>query len=258
MHRLLAAESAAASRLDGEQLLGFAATLPVGRGGERRLPGRRGEPPLPAAAVDGLDLPHGAAGLVVGANRHGAPVVVQLFRPESTTAVLVGGIRTAQLIAFRAMALGARVAVQTTRPQAWEPFARGASAPGDVVALLPPGRPPAGPAPDPLRPLLVVVDVGPVAADRTPGPAWQSMLVVRDDLSATDVDAVRHADVVVLQPLRPDEAALAADALGLGEAAEWLTRIRDDMVGVVSRRTVRWALLSPTPIESHLIGPPAR
>jgi hypothetical protein len=126
------------------------------------------------------------------------------------------------------------------------------------MMLLPPGRLPAGPAPDPLQPLLLVVDVGPVAADRTPGPAWRAVLVVRDDLSPADVDAVGYADVVVLQPLRTDEAALAADALGLGEAAEWLTRIRDDMVGVVSRRTVRWALLAPTAIESHLVGPPAR
>jgi type VII secretion protein EccE len=257
MRRLLSAEGATAARLDGEQLPGLAATLPFGAGG-RRVPGRRGEPPIPAASIDALDLPYGVAGLVVGTNRHGAPVVVHLFRPDRTNAVLIGGIRAAQLLAFRAMALGARVAVQTTRPRAWEPFVRGASAPGEAVTLLPPGRPPDGPPPDPLQPLLLVVDIGPVPSDRTPGPAWQALLVVRDDLSAADVDAVGYADLVVLQPLRTDEAALAADALGLGEAADWLTRIRDDMVGVVSRRTVRWALLSPTAIESHLIGPPAR
>ena len=257
MRRLLSAEGATAIRLDGEQLPGLAATLPFGAG-DRRVPGRRGEPPMPAASVDVLDLPYGVAGLMVGANRHGAPVVVHLFRPDSTNAVLIGGVRAAQLVAFRAMAVGARIAVQTTRPRAWEPFVRGASAPGDVVLLLPTGRPPDGPAPDPARPLLLVVDAGPVPSGRTPGAPWQAVLVVRDDLSGADVDAVGHADLVVLQPLRTDEAMLAADALGLGEAADWLTRIRDDMVGGVSRRTVRWARLSPTAIESHLIGPPAR
>ena len=118
-------------------------------------------------------------------------------------------------------------------------------------AARPAGRRPAGHGP--LRPLLVVVDVGPVAADRTPGPGWQATLVVRDDLTPADIDALAHADLVVLQPLPPDEAALAGAALGLGDAAGWLTRIRDDMVGVVSRRTLRWALLSPTPIERSLV-----
>jgi len=47
-------------------------------------------------------------------------------------------------------------------------------------------------------------------------------------------------------------------ALGLGEAAKWLTQIRADMVGVINRRAVRWAVLSQTPIEAQLIGPPVR
>ena len=60
---------------------------------------------------------------------------------------------------------------------------------------------------------------------------------------------VGRADLVVLQPLRPGEAALAGATLGLGEGQEWLTKIRADMVGMVNRRTVRFALLSPTPLE---------
>lgn len=82
--------------------------------------------------------------------------------------------------------------------------------------------------------------------------------MVRDELAPVDVDALSRADLVVLQPLRPEEAALAGGTLGLGEAQDWLTRIREDMVGVVNRRTVRWALLSPTPIERQLVGTPAR
>ena len=82
--------------------------------------------------------------------------------------------------------------------------------------------------------------------------------MVRDELTPADIDAVSRADLVVLQPLRPDEAALAGTALGLGDSAEWLTRIRGDMVGVVNRRALRWALLSATPIEVQLIGPPTR
>jgi hypothetical protein len=46
--------------------------------------------------------------------------------------------------------------------------------------------------------------------------------------------------------------------VGLGETAQWLTRMRTDMVGLVNRRAVRWATLAQTPIEAQLIGPPAR
>ncbi|WP_255446668.1 hypothetical protein [Verrucosispora sp. SN26_14.1] len=37
-----------------------------------------------------------------------------------------------------------------------------------------------------------------------------------------------------------------------------LARSRPDMVAVVNRRALRWALLAVTPIEAHLIGAPLR
>ena len=82
--------------------------------------------------------------------------------------------------------------------------------------------------------------------------------MVRDEFTPADVDVASRADLLVLQPLRPDEAALAGSALGLGDVEHWLTRIRPDLVGVVNRRAVRWAALSPTPIETQLIGAPVR
>jgi ESX secretion system protein EccE len=252
LRRLLSAESASAQRLDGEQLDGFAATLPLGG----MLPQSRSVPGYPAGDLAELHLPLGGDGLMIGTNRHGAPVTLRLFRPEPTRLVLIGGVRAAQLLALRAMALGAQVVVQTSRPYAWEPFARGVSAPGETIALIPAGRQVALPPGTPMRPLLLVVDVGPVGADG--GAGWQATMVVRDELAPVDVDALSRADLVLLQPLRPDEAALAAGTLGLGEAQEWLTRIREDMVGVVNRRSVRWALLTATPIERQLVGTPTR
>ena len=222
------------------------------------MPGRPARGAVTAEALDGLDLPVGSAGLMLGNNRHGAPVIARLFRPEQTRALLIGGVRCAQLVALRAMALGARVVVQTARPQAWEPFVRGAAVPGESIAVVPPGRALEIPPGTALHPLLVVVDVGPVGSDTRPGQGWQATLVVRDEFTAADVDVASRADLLVLQPLRPDEATLAGSALGLGDAAQWLTRIRPDMVGVVNRRAVRWAALSTTPIETQLIGPPVR
>nr|WP_117668463.1 type VII secretion protein EccE [Micromonospora sp. MW-13] len=237
-------------RLDGQQLPALAGTLPLASA----VPG----PAVDAAALDALELPVGEAGLMVGTNRRGGAVTIRLFRPEGTRLMLVGGVRAAQLVALRAMALGARVAVQTTRPRAWERFVRGVGAPGGPIPVLPPGRPVGGAPASALRPLLLVVDAGPMPPAAGPGRAWRSTLVVRDDLTPADVDPLGRADLAVLQPLSPAEATLAGAALGLGGSADWLTRIREDMVAVVNGRTLRWALLSPTPIESQLIGRPGR
>ncbi|WP_345151636.1 type VII secretion protein EccE [Micromonospora maritima] len=237
-------------RLDGEHLGGLAATLPLAVDGAGAP--ATGSPPAE------LDLPAGGGGLVVGANRRGGPLTVRLFRPAPTRMVLVGGVPAAQLLVLRSLALGARVAVQTARPDAWERFVRGVGAPAGGVPLLPPGRPVGGAPGSPLRPLLLVVDTGPVPPEAGPAAAWQSVLVVRDELTPADAPALARADLAVLQPLDPAEAALAGTALGLGGSADWLTRIRDDMVAVVNRRALRWALLSPTPVESQLVGRPTR
>src|ERR1700709_2203612 len=111
---------------------------------------------------------------MLGNNRTGDRVVARFFRPEQTRALLVGGVRCAQLVALRAMALGARVVVQTARPRAWEPFVRGAAVPGESIAVVPPGRAIEIPPGSALPPLFVVVDIGPVGADTRPGAGWQA------------------------------------------------------------------------------------
>ncbi|SCL37642.1 type VII secretion protein EccE [Micromonospora pallida] len=249
LRRLVHGLGGAVRRLDGDQLPGLTGTLPLARAG--------GGVSAVAGPLDAVELPLGTAGLMIGLNRHGLPVTLRLFRPEATRIVLVGGVRVAQLVAVRAMALGARIVVQTARPRAWEPFVRGVGVPGGAIVMVPPGRPVGG-AGSPLRPLLLVVDAGPVAADPTPEPGWQATLVVRDELTTADADALARADLAVLQPLDAAEATVAGTALGLGGSAQWLTRIREDMVAVVNRRALRWALVAPTLVEAQLIGPPTR
>jgi type VII secretion protein EccE len=258
LRKLLATERVRADRMDGAQLDGLVATLPVGGGAGVDVPGRVAGGGVPAEVAGALQLSIGAAGVMLGRNRSGEPVVARLFRPEQTRVLLVGGVRCAQLIALRAMALGARVMVQTTRPQAWEPFVRGAAVPGESIAVVAPGRAVQVPPGSALYPLLVVVDVGPVGADSRPGPGWHATLVVRDEFGPADVDVASRADLLILQPLRAEEANLVGAAVGLGDTAQWLTRIRADMVGLVNRRAVRWAALAQTPIEAQLIGHPGR
>jgi type VII secretion protein EccE len=271
LRRLLRGAGASAQRLDGNQLGGLAATLPLGGAADPGTAGLAGVLDRSAGAalvgdagmrtttqvLAGLDLPVGAAGLMMGVNRHEEPTTLRLFRPEPTRVALFGGLRYAQLVALRALALGAQVVVQTGRPQAWEPFIRGVSGPGDSLTLASPNRPLEFVPATPLRPQLIIIDVGPVGATGLPvvEAAWRATLVVRDDLTPYDIDVLARADVVLLPPLSAQEAGIAGNALGIGQLTSNLPRIRPDMMGVVvGRRTLRWTLLSPTPIEQQLIG----
>lgn len=250
LRRVLDGHGATAQRCDGEQARALAGTLPTGYGHSGRT--------VAHEVLTRLAPAVGGAGLMLGVNRQNEPVTAQVFRAEATRALAVGGVRIAQLLTLRTLALGAQVVVQSARPQAWEAFVRAVSTPADPVVLVPPGPLPAtlGVPGSPLRPQLVIVDVGPVSADGGVLDApWRTVLIVRDDLAAGDLDLLARSDLLVLQPLRADEAALAAGALGLGAAGEWLTRIRGDMVGVVNRHAVRWALLSATQVEQQLFGP---
>jgi type VII secretion protein EccE len=224
-------------RLNGSHRDGLAGTLPLGSDGGTALPP--------------LTFRTGGDGLVIGVDRHGAPVTVRLFRPEPTRAVLVGDLRCAATIVLRALAVGAQVLIRSSRPYAWEPFLRGLSG-AEPVALVPPGRPPDPPT----GVRLTVVDVGP--AGQAPTEAGTT-LFVREDLAGADADLLARADLAILQPLAPEQVAIAASALGLGDAAGWLTRTSKDMVAVVAgRRTLRWALLSNTPVEKQVIRVPDR
>jgi type VII secretion protein EccE len=267
-YRLLSAAGSAPVQLAGRQRAGLAATLPLARpaGGDRprEAPGR-----VARAAAPGAPAPHAArvtlapAGLMLGRNRHRQPVTLRLFRAEPTRAVLLGGVRAAQLLTLRCLALDARVTVATARPWAWEPFLRAVSLPTGVVTMQPPGSP-APPAPaGPLAPQLLVLDAGPAPVPTPPPAAWRASLVLREEVSAADAGELNRADLVILQPLPPDQAAVVGEALGLGTSREWLSRIRADMVGAVSRldagrSTVRWAALCATDIERQLVGAPER
>ena len=207
------AEGTEVRPVDGEQLDGLAATLPLGGGGQNLT--------LAAADVNRLALPLGLTGLMVGRNRQGAPMTLRLFRPEPTRMTLVGGVRAAQLMALRAMALGARVVVQTYRPHAWEPFIRGATMPGQVIPMLPPGRPVGEVTGTPWQPTLIVSDCGPAENNQGPagpgtGPGWQATLVVRGA-----ADPRRHR-----RPLPGGSGAAAAPAGRRGVAGRVGARAR--------------------------------
>lgn len=207
-----------------------------------------------AAATESLRLRSEGAGVVIGVDRHGAPLALRLFRSEPTSVVLVGSVGLAQLLAFRALAVGASIAVQTGRPAEWGAFARPISAAHDVLELVPPGAPVdrMGTA---QRPFLLISDTGPSVSDADDSPVlWSTTVTVRDELTAWDVEPLARADVALLQPLSAAEAALAAATLNVRDVERSLSRLRSDLITVISHGDVKWAQIVPTPIETQLIG----
>src|SRR2546423_4000371 len=116
------------------------------------------------------------AGVVLGRNRRGRPVTARLIRPEPTRVLLIGGVRVAELVTLRALALGVHVLVQTGRPYAWEPFPRAVSLPSDAIALVPPGQPAGLPPAGPLAPPLGVGHGGPGHGGTAGGPRRATLL----------------------------------------------------------------------------------
>jgi type VII secretion protein EccE len=247
----LSGSGAALRRYTGEQLTGLIDTLPLG------APARTSHRAT-AAMIAGLGSPLTEAGLLLGRNRRDSPVTVRLLRAEPTRAVLFGGPTVAALLAVRALGLGAHVAVQSTRPQRWAAFERGLTGlPVHLVAL---GQPLGAATAGPDQPQLIVTDAGRHMVDLPPDShPWRSHLLVRDELTGYDLDSLAYADLVLLQPLPPEAASLIAAALGRPEAADWLSRIRPDMLAVIARNAdgrrpaVRWARLTITPTENQLL-----
>ena len=209
--------------------------------------------------LDRLELRTAGAGLVLGINQQTAPVTARLFRPEPTRTMLVGGLKCAQLIAFRALGLGARLTVRSARLGTWETFIRGTGVLPHEVDLLTPGASADRPT-SAAKPQLVVQDTGSSADehDYRDGGGWRATLTVREELTAWDIDALVRADLAIMQPLAETEAALAASALHMASIQQWISQIREDMVTLINRGTARWAPLSPTQIERNLIGHPTR
>ncbi len=96
------------------------------RGGFGLIGPRRERHAVPAADLDALALPVGDDGVVIGVDAEGRPAVLGINRPTPYEVTLIGGLWTAQVLALRAAATGARVAVETGRGQVWSGLAQAA------------------------------------------------------------------------------------------------------------------------------------
>ncbi|GIE84758.1 hypothetical protein [Actinoplanes regularis] len=203
--------------------------------------------------------PSAGAGLVLGRDRQHAPVPLHLFAPEPVRIALVGGVWAAQLLIFRAFALGARVVVVTTEPRAWAGFGERATGQYNrlTVHSSDQGEAPSGSA---QMPTLVVYDLGMTGPATTPplGP-WRTQLTILRQLDRPGLAALQDVQLTLLQRLGGDEAALAASALKLRpHSSQFLQFMADDMLALIGEGTDRYLFLAQTQTEQQFVGLPRR
>ena len=194
-------------------------------------------------------------GVVIGEDDRGAPAVLGLFRPTAYRIVLIGGLWTAQLLALRAAATGARVAVETGRGPVWTPVARAAGGPPPGVTVHPVGGTGARGA-SPTAPLLTVRDCGsrPARSRLSPGP-WQATLTLLPFLEPESEQLLAAADLVGVQRLSPQEAAPAGRVLRLpGAAVPALPELGDGVTLWSDGRNRALVRSGPTPTEVQILG----
>lgn len=158
---------------------------------------------LEAAEFDALALPVGDDGVVIGTDQASRPAVISLFKPRAMDAALVGGAYMAQLVALRATATGARVVVETARPQLWAPLAQNAGGGQQVIAVVPVRRV-GNLGATPASPVLLLRDCGArpprSAAPKTP---WMTTLTLLPFLDPSFAGHLISSDYVALQQISP-------------------------------------------------------
>ncbi|MFE7109194.1 hypothetical protein ACFU98_00440 [Streptomyces sp. NPDC057575] len=230
-----------------------------GRAGFGLLGPRRDRHVLPVEQLAALSLPLGDDGVVAGVDAKGKPAVLGLFRPAQLDVVVIGSLWTAQVLALRTAGTGARVAVETARPEAWTGLAQAAGGGQqcmtvhDVKQVGPQGA-------SVTSPVLVVRDCGmrPPRSRLATGP-WQSVLTLLPFLGPTAPRLLGNAGLVGIQRVSPEEATVLARILRLPQVqAEALPVLGDDMVLWCTTQHRKLVKLQPTDVEAGLLGTPRR
>ncbi len=214
---------------------------------------------LEAGELRALSIPVGDDGVVVGTDPNRQNAVIGLFRPRPVDGALVAGSYLAQLVALRAAATGARIVIETARPELWAPLAQNAGGGQQVVALVPVRRVGALGA-SAASPVLLIRDCGArpprLAQPKTP---WQTTLTLLPFLDPGYAGQLVGADLVGLQHISPQEAELAARVIRLGnEDLQALPGLPDELTLWCARHGRQYVYGMPTPLEQGLLGNPRR
>ncbi|MEU9185080.1 hypothetical protein AB0D14_11045 [Streptomyces sp. NPDC048484] len=220
---------------------------------------RHGRHALTVEQLDTLALPIGDDGVVIGVDAEGQPAVLGINRPTPYDVVLIGGLWTAQVMALRAAATGAHVAVETGRAQVWTQLVRALGDGQSGMTLHDVGRiPPQGASAG--SPVLVVRDCGmrPPRGRVMSGP-WLSVLTLLPYLSPVAPRLMRQARLVGVQRVSPDEAAEIGRTMGLpGADVDSLPTLADGVTLWCADRDRQYVMTQPTDAETGLLGTPRR
>jgi hypothetical protein len=210
---------------------------------------------LPMEHADALSLPIGDDGVVVGVDTEGQPAVLGVNRPTPFDIVLIGGLWTAQVLALRAAATGARVAVETGRAQAWMPMVHAMGGGQNGLAVYDVGRvPPQGASAG--TPVLVVRDCGMrPPRGRVVSAPWQSVLTLLPYLSPVAPRLMRQARLVGIQRVSPDEAAEIGRVMALPRPElDSLPTLQDGVTLWCTERDRQYVMTQATDAETGLLG----
>ncbi|MDP9797588.1 hypothetical protein J2S43_006100 [Catenuloplanes nepalensis] len=207
-----------------------------------------------------LTTPVPRGGLLLGRDRNGKPVPLEVFGPSGADIALIGNWWAARLIVFRALALGARVVVSSHAPDQWQNLGQWATGRPDrlmlVHGLANPGSIPSGTA---IQPVLHVVDVHPEAAEAAltqPLQPWQARLTVVQQLIPAAGTILRAATFAVVQRLNATEATVGAAPLRLsGRDVKLFQRLNVDMAVLLGNGPeAQYLWFTPTSIEQQALG----
>lgn len=216
---------------------------------------RRAHHTLPADQLGALSLPIGDDGVVVGNDAENRAQVLGFHHPAPYDVALIGGLWTAQVLALRTAGTGARVAVETGRPQVWTNLVQAAGGGLECITMHDVGQvPPMGPTVG--SPVLVVRDCGMrPPRGRVASAPWQSVLTLLPYLSPSAPRLLRGAALVGIQRVSPDEARQAGRIMSLPTADVEALPVLGDGVTLWCTRTDRnYALTQPTDAEAGLLG----
>ncbi|MFJ3126070.1 hypothetical protein ACIPJO_24470 [Streptomyces sp. NPDC086993] len=210
---------------------------------------------LAAEHLGALSLPVGDDGVILGTDAEGRTQMIGFHRPAPYDVLLIGGLWTAQVLALRAAATGARVAVETGRTRAWTTLAQAAGAGLECVSLHDVGRvPPTGAAVS--SPVVVVRDCGMrPPRGRVVSSPWQSVLTLLPYLSPVAPRLMRASTLVGVQRVSPAEAEQVGRILGLARTEiEALPTLADGVTLWVAGRERHWVMTGATEVETRLLG----
>ena len=210
---------------------------------------------VPTDHLGALSLPVGDDGVVIGEDGEGRPQLVGFHRSTPYDVVLIGGLWTAQVLALRAAGTGARVVIETGRPQAWVGLAQAAGAGLECMTLHDVGRvPPLGATVG--SPAVVVRDCGMrPPRGRVVSSPWQSVLTLLPYLSPVAPRLLRAATLVGVQRVSPQEAEQIGKILGLARTeVEALPTLGDGVTLWCGGGERHWVITSPTDAETGLLG----